>query len=108
MQNFADDCSIGNDHHGLVNVQEFSRENIDSVDFAMFSKNLDELPNTKRFGDDNTQTWEKIELYPLKGQVGSNSSDAETSDQGKYLNAELLQHHQQGKEHNDAFDYPNQ
>jgi hypothetical protein len=75
-------------------VQQFGGENVDGVDFAMFSQNVNKFADTKWFGDDDTQTRKQIQKDSLESQTDSHSSDADAGNQRKNLNAELLQHNQ--------------
>jgi hypothetical protein len=85
MQYLTDNFAVGNHDNRLVGVRELRREEIDRLDHAAFTEQVNEFAYAKRLGKNNQKASHKIGEHSLCRETDADTDHADTRDQGSYV-----------------------
>ncbi len=104
VQDFTDDLAIGDDNAGMVRMREGCGEEVDFGDVAVDTEKGDMFADSVWFGEDDREACHDIAQHPLQGEANAEPCDAESCNEGRNLQAELVQGDEQPHDDHQGLD----
>src|SRR5438093_729188 len=101
VEDLADDPPIRNDDARPVGMQERGREELDPRNVAAYGQELDVFADAEGLGEDDREAGHEVTEHSLQREADPEAGHADTGDQRRDLETELVERHHGGKEHDD-------
>ena len=104
VQDLADDLPVGNDDARVVRVDEDGRGQGDHGHVALLFVYLDVLAHAEGLREDDGQPRHEVAEHALHGEAHAETGDADTRDQRRDGEAELVEGDHAGHDHDEKLD----